>query len=91
LKQSTTKNGCNPEFNETFTFEDVTDLNDVILHVKIMDSDIGLDDHLGHCEVKLEYESLTSTPKAVTAVVDPKKFRFFAEEATIHMEISYQE
>jgi hypothetical protein len=66
-------------------------LSDMILTVKVMDSDVGLDDSLGHCDVKLEYEGLSSSPKEVIAVVDPKRFRIFAEEAAIYLQISYEE
>jgi hypothetical protein len=37
----------------------------------------------------LEHAVLSSTPKEVVAVVDPKRFKIFSGEATIHMHISY--
>jgi Ca2+-dependent lipid-binding protein len=75
-KESSKKGGtCNPIFGETFSWHDVDNLDNVKLHVKVMDSDIGLDDSLGHVEVDLEHAVLTSTPKEVVAVVDPKKFK----------------
>jgi C2 domain len=89
-KESSKKSGtCNPVYGETFTWHDVDNLDNVKLHVKIMDSDIGLDDSLGEVDVDLEHAVLSSHPKEVVAVVDPKRFKIFSGEATIHMHISF--
>lgn len=89
-KESSRKNNtCNPVYNETFTWHDVENLDNVKLYVKVMDEDIGLDDKLGRVVVDLEHACLSSTPRDIEAVVDAKRFKIFSKEATIHMKVSY--
>lgn len=89
-KTSSKKGGtCNPDYNETFTWE-VDDLNKMQLLVKVKDSDIGMDDSLGHVSVDLDQAGLSSSPKEMLAVIDPKHFKFFSKEATIHLLVSFE-
>lgn len=89
-KESAKKsNTCNPEYNETFVWTDIDDLNQMELVVKVKDNDVGIDGILGQVEVNLEHEGLSSSPKEVVAVIDPKRFKIFSEEATIHLRITY--
>jgi Ca2+-dependent lipid-binding protein len=89
-ESSRKSNTCNPEFNETFTFVDVEDLNEMELIVKVMDDDIGKDDCLGKVEIDLEFENLSGSPKEIVAVIDPKRFKIFSEEATIHLQLAFE-
>jgi Ca2+-dependent lipid-binding protein len=89
-KESSRKNNtCNPVYGETFTWHGVDNLDNVKLHVRIYDEDIGRDDSLGHAVVDLEHAVLSASPKEMVAVVDKKRFKVFSEEATVHMHISY--
>lgn len=89
-KESSKKgNTCNPIYNETFTWHDVASLDNINLVIKVMDDDIGRDDVIGKVEVDLEHASLSSTPKEIIAVIDPKRFKIFRKEATIHLKVSY--
>lgn len=70
-KESTKKkNDINPEYNETFEFPDLPSLNNMVLKIKIMDSDIGMDDAIGSAEIQLERLGLSATPKPVQEVVE---------------------
>jgi Ca2+-dependent lipid-binding protein len=90
-KESSRKSGtCNPEYNETFTWNDVDSLNNMELVVKVMDEDVGLDDAVGYVELDLEHANISDTPKPVTLVIDPKRFSVFKTEATIHLQVSFE-
>jgi len=91
-KSKIIKNNCNPVFNETFTFKGVpSDMNNVILHVKVMDDDIGFDDHLGSEDLVLKNLHLTAEPREVECIVDNKKGRMFKQKAKVHLKLSYTE
>jgi Ca2+-dependent lipid-binding protein len=107
-KESTKKkNVLSPEYDETFEFPDIPSLNNMVLRVKIMDDDIGLDTEIGSCKINLEHLGLTETPKTVEEVVDKKStkgsichpckllcaccFSLFKKSATIHLKLSYSE
>jgi Ca2+-dependent lipid-binding protein len=93
------KNVLSPEYNETFEFDSVPTMNNMVLNVKIMDDDIGLDDKIGSCKINLERLHITETPKAVDAVVERKGpklslcccFSMCKHNATIYLEISFTE
>lgn len=91
-KQESThkKNDLNPEYGETFTFEDVPTLNNLVLHVKIMDDDIGKDDKIGACKINLEKAGLTAEPKEFENQID-KNGGWFSKNAKIYLKISYAE
>lgn len=86
------KNDLNPEYNETFTFEDVPTMNNMVLHIKVMDDDFGLDDSLGSCKINLEKLKPSAEPTGVSHVVDDKKGGgWFSKKAKIFLQISYTE
>jgi Ca2+-dependent lipid-binding protein len=81
-------NDCNPEYGETFTFEDLPSLDDMILHVKVMDDDIGKDDKIGSCEINLGKLNPSADGSSIENVIDGKLFR---RDAKIFLTISYEE
>lgn len=91
--QSTKKqNELNPEYGETFVFENVPTTENMVLHVKVMDDDYGLDDSMGGCEIKLEKLDLSETPTEVEKVIDNKKGQgLFSRKAKIFLQISFTE
>jgi Ca2+-dependent lipid-binding protein len=88
-ESSRKSNTCNPEYNETFTFHGINSLDEIELSIRVMDEDIGRDDCLGKVEIDLEHAELSATPKSIVAVIDPKRFKIFKTEATIHLLVSY--
>ena len=107
MKSSKKKNTCNPEYNETFTFDDVPSTDNLRLCVKVMDvstwdfdcefgtnvpqDDVGLDDAIGDARIDLEKLRLSSNPQEVVRVVDHKRGSFFSRKAKIHLHVSYVE
>lgn len=91
-RQSSSKkpNDCNPEYGETFTFEDVPSLNKLVLKVSVMDDDVGGDDKIGSCEIDLESLNPDEEGNGVQMVIDPKK-GWFSKSAEIFLKISYTE
>jgi Ca2+-dependent lipid-binding protein len=88
-KVSTKKKGdCNPEYGETFTFEDVPSLDNMVLHVKVMDADIGLDDKIGSCKIDLEKLNPSAGGSTIENVIDGRLIR---RDAKIFLKISYSE
>jgi Ca2+-dependent lipid-binding protein len=88
LKTSSKKaNTLNPVYNETFTFSDLPSLDNMVLTCKIMDDDIGFDDKLGSCKVKLERLGLSETPKELEYCVDKNMFKV---DGMIHLKLSYR-
>ena len=86
------KNDLNPEYGETFTFDDIPSMNNMKLHIKVMDDDIGLDDKIGFCEINLEKMDLSAEPQEVSVVIDPKKGGgWFSKSAKIYLHLSYVE
>ena len=85
-KQESTKKSStmSPVYDETFEFGDIPSLNNMVLKVKIMDKDVGLDDEIGSCKIKLEKLHLTEM-KSMEVVVDKKK----GYETVIHLELKY--
>lgn len=84
------KNDLNPEFGETFTFEGVPSMNNVILNVKVMDDDWGKDDELGSCKINLEKLKPSEEGTEVVTAVD-KNGGWFSKNARIHLKISFQD
>jgi Ca2+-dependent lipid-binding protein len=87
-QKSSIKNGdLNPVWNEDFQFSNVPDLDNMVLTLKVMDSDIGSkDDKCGKCKIKLEHENITSTPKRFVKTIDRNLIR---ANGTITVDISY--
>ena len=79
----------NPEYNETFVFEDLPALKNMELHVKVMDEDDKRhDDKLGSCTIKLDKLDLEPIPMQVRRKVDNNVFK---KDAYIFLNISYGE
>lgn len=87
---STTKQGDqSPVFEETFTFEDIpNDLENIQMKIKVMDSDVGLDDKLGSCTIQLAELGLSADPTDVERVVDNNLIR---KDGKIFLKISFEE
>mmetsp|Transcript_13140 Transcript_13140/g.36298 ORF Transcript_13140/g.36298 Transcript_13140/m.36298 type:complete len:143 (-) Transcript_13140:642-1070(-) len=92
-QQSSKKtNDLNPEYGETFTFKKVPTMNNMILHVKVWDDDIGLDDDIGGCDIKLDDLDLSEEGTEVSKIIDHKKDGgWFSRKAKIFLKISYTE
>ena len=85
------KNDLNPVYGETFEFPNIDSLENMVLHVKVMDDDFGIDDSLGGCDIKLEKMGLTEEPVDVEKVIDNKKGEgWFSRKAKIYLKISYK-
>jgi Ca2+-dependent lipid-binding protein len=91
-KQTSTKkkNDLNPEYGETFTFDDLSSTNNLVLHVKIMDDDWGKDDKIGACKINLEKAGLSAEPKDFEDTID-KNGGWFSKNSKIHLKISFAE
>lgn len=84
------RNELHPVYGETFTFEDVPSLKNLVLHVKVKDDDIGLDDTVGSC--KIDLEKMKDGCIEVEKVIDQKKGEgWFSKKATIYLKVSYAE
>lgn len=83
-------NTLNPEYGETFSFHNVPSLEKLALHVKVMDDDIGKDDKIGGCTVKVyELEGIESGDFIeIEKKIDAKLFR---ADAKIHLKIKWEE
>mmetsp|Transcript_36795 Transcript_36795/g.52002 ORF Transcript_36795/g.52002 Transcript_36795/m.52002 type:complete len:141 (+) Transcript_36795:92-514(+) len=90
---STKNNRLNPVYGETFTFGGVPTMNNMVLHIRVWDSDIGIgtDDKLGECTVKLENMGLSEEPKEHVQKIDEKNGGWFSKDARIHLQLSYKE
>ena len=89
-RKSTMKaNTLNPEYGETFVFNGVPSLDKLVLHIRIMDEDIGRDDKLGKCTVKLFELGNLSNFVNVEETIDRKLFG--GEKAKIYLKIKYDE
>jgi Ca2+-dependent lipid-binding protein len=82
------KDDLNPEWGETFCFEELPGLNNLVLKVTIKDDDPLFDDKLGGCKINLEELGLTSEPTGVDRVVDAN---LICKDARIFLQISYEE
>lgn len=90
-KQESSKknNDLNPVYGETFAFHNVPSLEKLVLHIKIMDDDIGRDDKIGKCTVKMaDINEDLSNFVAVERKVDNKLFR---ADAKIFLKIKWEE
>jgi len=87
MKSSKKKNEQNPEYGEEFHFN-IPTLENMELKVKVMDDDIGPDEELGKCKIKLEELGLSEDPVELEKKVDN---HFFSPDACIFLKISYSE
>lgn len=82
---------CNPKYGETFTFEDVKSLNNLVLAMKVYDEDWGRDDHMGHCKIKLEHKLTPGEEKEFVEELEKSGKGMFSRSARIHLKIKYDE
>lgn len=82
------KNQHNPVYNEAFVFDDIPTLNNMELKVKVLDDDVGKDDKLGQCLIKLEKLDLDPIPTEIRRKIDNN---VFSPDAYIILQISYGE
>ena len=86
---STKKQGeLNPVYKETFTFEDVPSLKNLVLRIKVMDDDPLFDDKMGACKIDIEELGLGEEPLGVDRVIDNN---VIAKDARIFLQLSYTE
>lgn len=82
------RNELSPEFDETFEFPDVPDdLENMVLSLKVWDADIGFDDEIGDCKIKLEGMDL-SEPQEVDKVIDRRGLGLIRKNAKIYVKVS---
>jgi len=85
-KTSKKVDSLSPEYDETFEWL-LSDLDDMLLIVKVMDSDVGFDDKMGKVELKLDKLGLSATEKSVVEVVDKRRS---GEDAKVYLDITYK-
>lgn len=95
-KSTLKKDSHNPRFDETFTWEGVKSLENMKLHVTVLDHDEGMgtlnDDTLGDCTIELEGLGLSDTPFDCDRVIQKKeKETWFSKHAKVHLKISWTE
>eukprot|EP00529_Nitzschia_sp_RCC80_P033101 CAMPEP_0113474598 /NCGR_PEP_ID=MMETSP0014_2-20120614/18672_1 /TAXON_ID=2857 /ORGANISM="Nitzschia sp." /LENGTH=137 /DNA_ID=CAMNT_0000367461 /DNA_START=132 /DNA_END=545 /DNA_ORIENTATION=- /assembly_acc=CAM_ASM_000159 len=89
---SSVKRGtCNPKYGETFVFEDVKSLNNLCLHLKVYDSDVGRDDHMGQKTINLERNLAAGEEKEFTETLDKDHKGMLQRSAKVHMTIKFEE
>lgn len=80
-------NTLNPEYGETFIFNGISSLDKVVLHIQVMDDDIGRDDKIGKATIKLFELGDLSEFVAVEQKIDNKWFG--KEDAVIYLKVKY--
>jgi Ca2+-dependent lipid-binding protein len=79
----------NPEYGETFTFEDVPSLESMVLHVQVVDDDfIEFDGIFPSCKIDLEKLNPSADGSSIETVIDDIVIR---RDAIIFLTISYAE
>lgn len=88
-QKSSIKSGeQNPEYNETFMFT-IPTLDNHKLYMSVKDEDVGKDDKLGWCEIKLEdVDGLGEDPVSIEKVVDRNLIK---ANGMIYIKLSYKE
>ena len=87
MKSSKKKDEQNPVYGEDFNFN-IPTLNNMELKVKVMDDDVGFDEELGSCKIKLEKLDLGPEPIDVKRKVDNN---IFSPDAYVFLKLSYTE
>lgn len=92
-KQTSTikKCTCNPTYNETFTFNDIEKLDNLVLSLKVYDSDFGRDDHMGQKLLKLENLLTPGEEREFIEELDKDHKGIFRKDAKIHLKVKYDE
>ena len=91
-KATSTKksNDLNPVYGETFEFA-VNGLRNLVLKVNVYDDDIGFDDKVGACEIKVDdVIKKNQDPKEVVKVIDEKVGKWFSKDSKIYLKLSYK-
>jgi Ca2+-dependent lipid-binding protein len=87
-RSSAKKNERNPIYNETFVFDNIPALYDVVLKVRIRDKDLFTrDDTVGRCDINLNDLRLTSTPMSIERIVDRN---YITKDAMVYLKLSYE-
>mmetsp|Transcript_14627 Transcript_14627/g.23861 ORF Transcript_14627/g.23861 Transcript_14627/m.23861 type:complete len:132 (+) Transcript_14627:87-482(+) len=79
------KDEQNPVYGEDFHFN-IPTLNNMELTVKVMDDDIGRDESLGKCKIKLEDLDLSDEPQEIEKKVDNN---IFSADGYVFLKLSY--
>jgi Ca2+-dependent lipid-binding protein len=84
------KNDLNPDYGETFKFPKVPTLENLVLHVRVLDDDdFGFNDLLGSCHINLE-KLKEDEPMQIEKVIEHKKIGgWFSKNAKIYLKVSY--
>ncbi|KAL3911935.1 MAG: hypothetical protein SGARI_001404 [Bacillariaceae sp.] len=91
-QQSTTKKcTCNPSYDETFTFENVQKLDNLVLNCKVYDEDFGRDDHMGQKKLKLENMLTPGETLEWSDELDKDHKGLFRKDAKLFLNIKYDE
>lgn len=91
-QQSTTKKyTCNPTYDETFTFNDVESLDNLVLDLKVYDEDFGRDDHMGQKKIKLQNVLSPGEEKDFEDELDRDHKGLFRKDARIFLTLKYEE
>jgi C2 domain len=82
-------NTIHPEYNETFSWNSAPDdISGLVLHVVVMDDDIGLDDKIGKCSIKLaDIDGNISHWCSVEKKLDNK---WFGRDAKIFLKVKFE-
>jgi Ca2+-dependent lipid-binding protein len=82
-------NTINPEYNETFSWNSAPDdISGLVLRVVVMDDDIGMDDKLGKCSIKLaDIDGNISHWCSVEKKLDNK---WFGRDAKIFLKVKFE-
>lgn len=82
-------NTIDPEWNESFTFHGVPDsLENLVLECIIMDDDIGMDDRLGKCKIKLS--DLDGDIREYISVERKIDNKWFGRDAKIFLKVKME-
>eukprot|EP01083_Nonionella_stella_P265591 899538_1 len=84
-KSTSKENDLNPEYGETFSFN-IPTLNNMELSVEIKDKDIGRDEKMGKCKIKLEKLGLSESPMRIEEKVHN---RLIGKDSYVHLDLSY--
>jgi hypothetical protein len=61
-----------------------------VLHVRVLDDDIGFDDVLGSCDINLEKLKEDGEPMEIEKVIEHKKTGgWFSKKAKIYLKLKY--
>jgi Ca2+-dependent lipid-binding protein len=89
---SVKKGTCNPNYDdETFVFSDVRKLDNLVLTLKVYDSDMGRDDHMGEKKLNLERSLTPGVEKDFVEELDKDRKGMFQRDAKIYLKIKYDE